>query len=249
MAQDAELSRNDAWRDGAALTFATLFPPVMAWLYFVALQRPGQAGGAAIAAYLVGKSVQFLFPLVYAALWQRERLRWQRPAITGLALGLGFGLLVAAGMFALYFGWLRTSPWMAQTPGQIWARLERFHVASRVGYLGLALGYCLGHSFLEEYYWRWFVFAGLRRYLPLAAAVALSALGFTLHHAVVLGAYFPGRFMTMALPLSICVGVGGAVWALIYARGGSLLAPWLSHLLVDAAIMVLGYDLLADYWR
>lgn len=248
MTDTADQTRTTAWRDAAVLAFATLFPPLMAWLYFVALQGPGHAGGAAIAAYVVGKSVQFLLPVFWAALWHRERLGLRRPSAAGLALGVGFGLLVAAAMFALYFGLLRASPWLAQTPAQIWERLERFHLATLAGFLVLAVSYSVVHSFLEEYYWRWFVFAGLRRHLPLVVAVALSALGFTLHHVVVLGAYFPGRFWTMALPLSACVGAGGVVWALIYARGGSLLSPWLSHLLVDAAIMAIGYDLLADYW-
>ena len=42
---------------------------------------------------------------------------------------------------------------------------------------------------------------------------------------------------------SVCVAVGGAMWAWLYERTGSLLGPWLSHLLVDAAIFAIGYDL------
>jgi membrane protease YdiL (CAAX protease family) len=45
--------------------------------------------------------------------------------------------------------------------------------------------------------------------------------------------------------LSLGVAVGGAVWARLYDRSGSLLGPWLSHLLVDAAIFFVGYELLA----
>jgi hypothetical protein len=32
----------------------------------------------------------------------------------------------------------------------------------------------------------------------------------------------------------------------LYRRSGSLYGPWLSHLLVDAAIFWIGYDLVAD---
>ena len=60
---------------------------------------------------------------------------------------------------------------------------------------------------------------------------------------IVLGVFFPGRFWTAAAPLSLCVAVGGAAWAAVYQRSGSLLGPWLSHLIVDAAIMAVGYDL------
>ena len=35
---------------------------------------------------------------------------------------------------------------------------------------------------------------------------------------------------------------GDVAW--LYERGGSVWSPWLSHLLVDAAIFVIGWDLL-----
>ena len=47
-----------------------------------------------------------------------------------------------------------------------------------------------------------------------------------------------------AAPLSLGVAVGGAVWSWAYRRSGSLLGPWLSHILVDTGIMLIGYDLL-----
>ena len=38
--------------------------------------------------------------------------------------------------------------------------------------------------------------------------------------------------------------VGGAVWAWIYERTKTLYAPWLSHLVVDAGIFLLGDEIL-----
>jgi hypothetical protein len=35
------------------------------------------------------------------------------------------------------------------------------------------------------------------------------------------------------------------LWAAVYERTGCLYGPWISHLLVDAGIMWIGYDL----WR
>jgi hypothetical protein len=35
----------------------------------------------------------------------------------------------------------------------------------------------------------------------------------------------------------------------LYDRSGALYAPWLSHCLIDAAIMGLGYLMLAPFWR
>jgi membrane protease YdiL (CAAX protease family) len=236
-------------RDLAALAFALLFPLLMAWLYFVVLPGQGQRDNpAVIAAYSAGKLVQLLFPVLYVAWVARDQLRPAWPTTRGLGLGVGFAALVAAALFGLYFGWLADSPLLADTPGRIYARLREFGRATPGGFLLAALFLCVLHALFEEYYWRWFAFGWLKRYLPLAGAIAVSAVGFTLHHVVVLGVFFPGRFWTLALPLSGCVGLGGAFWAWLYHHSGSLWAAWLSHALVDAAIMVVGYAMLRPYW-
>jgi hypothetical protein len=56
--------------------------------------------------------------------------------------------------------------------------------------------------------------------------------------------YLPGKVWTGVVPASLAVALGGAMWASIYERGGSLLAPWLSHTIIDAALFVIGWDLL-----
>ena len=101
------------------------------------------------------------------------------------------------------------------------------------------------HALLEEYYWRWFLFGGLRRFMPLPVAVAVSSLAFTAHHVILLASFFGGLTLPTVL-FSLCVAVGGAAWAWIYHRSGSLLGPWLSHALIDAGIFVVGFDIL---WR
>jgi membrane protease YdiL (CAAX protease family) len=236
-------------RDGAALAFALLFPLLMAWVYFVAVPAAAQQGNPIlVAAYGAGKLIQFLFPALYVGLFARSCLRPGRPTTRGLGLGVAFAVLVAVAMFVLYFVLLRASPLLADTPGQIDDKLRAFGRDTPAGFVQLALFLCIGHSLFEEYYWRWFVFGWLKRYLPLGGAIALSAVGFTLHHVVVLGVFFPGRFWTLALPLSLCVGAGGAFWAWLYHRSGSLAATWISHALVDAAIMAVGYVMLRPYW-
>ena len=120
--------------------------------------------------------------------------------------------------------------------------------AHPAAFVGMAIFYCVLHSLFEEYYWRWFVYGTMRRHIPVAAANVLSSVGFMLHHVVILGVFFPGRFWLLALPFSFGVAVGGAVWSWIYERTGSLYAAWLSHALIDAAIMIIGYDMVASYF-
>jgi membrane protease YdiL (CAAX protease family) len=231
-------------RDLAALAFAMTFPVLMAWIYFVVLAGGSEEVNPAVpAAYSVGKVVQFLFPAVYVWLTARDWLRPRAPTRDGLLLGLGFGLMVAACTFALYVVLRRHTAAFADTPALVEGMLQKFGMTSPGRYLAFAASFCIVHSLMEEYYWRWFVFGWLKRWTPLGVAIALSSLAFMAHHVVILSVYFPGRFWTAALPFSLCVAVGGAVWAWLYHRTQSLYAAWVSHLVIDAAIFAIGFDM------
>jgi membrane protease YdiL (CAAX protease family) len=97
------------------------------------------------------------------------------------------------------------------------------------------------HAAFEEYYWRWFVFGELRRAMPWVVALLLANLGFTLHLIIVIHIYVPS--WTMTLLCSLGVFVGGSVWGWIYQKSGSLVGPWVSHMLIDFVLMWIGYDL------
>jgi membrane protease YdiL (CAAX protease family) len=231
-------------RTALVLAFAMAYPTVIAWFYFVVLVREGGPNPLQQLTYAAGKAVQFLLPLVFVLASERRRPSFGRPRPGWLAVGLGFGVLVAGLMLGLYHGWLRGSPDLAQTPLRIRNKLAEFGAATPAGYALLAAFIVVIHSFLEEYYWRWFVFGRLRALTPAAVAVTLSSLAFMAHHVIVLGVYLPGRFLSRVVPFSLCIAVGGAVWAWIYGRAGSLYPSWVSHLLVDAAIFVIGWDVL-----
>jgi membrane protease YdiL (CAAX protease family) len=171
-------------------------------------------------------------------------LQLKRPHFDGLRPALIFGLAVAALMLGIYFGGLRGSSLLTKTPASLQHKLQEVGMDTPRRYALLALFIVAGHSLLEEYYWRWFVFGGLRQLLPLAPAMALSSLAFMAHHVVVLYVYLPGRFFEAVLPFSLAIAAGGGVWAWLYERSGTIWSPWLSHLLVDAGIFVIGWDLL-----
>ncbi len=226
------------------VALALTFPTVMAWAYFVALAGGGKANLAQQLAYAVGKVFQFSIPLLFFAFVVRRWPTYEAPTRRGVGLAVGFALLVAGAMFAAYFGWLRSSSLLAAAPERIRRKLQEVGLDTPLGYLALSVFLCVGHSFLEEYYWRWFVFGRLRTLLPFAPAVAIASLGFMAHHVIVLWGFFPGKVLAGVLPASLGIALGGAVWAWIYERGGSLLAPWLSHLLVDAGVFAIGWDLI-----
>ena len=108
-------------------------------------------------------------------------------------------------------------------------------------YVEFSIFLSLAHSFLEEYYWRWFVFGNLRSLISPKAAVLAGSLAFAAHHLVITAQFFP---IGPAVFFAICVAIGGMLWCLLYQRQGTLAGAWLSHIVVDAGLMGVGYWLL-----
>jgi len=235
-------SRSSASRrlDACAVLFALVLPTLITLVYLVLLAD--YPTGIGRAAYSVGKFVQFAFPLVWVLAVQRRRLGWQPPDRRGLPEGIGFGLFVLAAMLLLYHAWLGPAGLLDAAARQVRGVLSRFGMDTPIKFLALGAFISLLHSLLEEYYWRWFVFGELRRMVSLWPAVLISSLGFMAHHVLLLGKYFDGLSPATVVS-SLAVAVGGGVWAWIYHRSNSLYGPWLSHLCIDAAIFLVGYQM------
>ena len=119
-------------------------------------------------------------------------------------------------------------------------KADQMGVLSNFVFFGLFLS--LIHSFLEEYYWRWFVFDNLYRFLDSKGlAYVVAALGFAAHHIVVTTQFFDGA---MGWIFGLSVGVGGGIWSWLVRRHGSLIGAWISHVIVDLTLMSVGYWLI-----
>jgi membrane protease YdiL (CAAX protease family) len=232
-----------ASRDLAAVLVALVLPTAITWLYF--FEASTWSKESQLGVFSVVKTVQFALPIVWVWLVQKTRLSLRPPGARGIGIGLAFGAAVACAMFALYWGALRGSDLVTLATPAIRAKVTGTGLNSLAAYAAVGLFYSLIHSFLEEYYWRWFVYGQLRIWTSLFTANVVSSLGFMAHHVLVLGFYF-GFTSPATYLLASCIAVGGAVWAWLYQRSGSLLGPWLSHMLVDAAIFAIGYDLVRD---
>ena len=154
-----------------------------------------------------------------------------------------FGVVISIAMLILYYGWLKTSPLMASGPEMISAKVVDLGLTTPWKFLAFALFLSVLHSLLEEYYFRWFIFRRLQAFIPLWLAVVLSSLAFMGHHVIVLLTFFP-HSSALAWFFSLCIAVGGGIWAWMYHRSGSLRGVWLSHFLIDCAIMWLGFEMI-----
>lgn len=236
-----------------AVTFAIVFPTLVTWVYFVSLKD--QPASVQQTAYSVGKTIQFVFPIAWV--WFLDRQFFRQPATPtnlethyGLSrqmwLGLGFSDMVVALIFVVYFVFLQSTDLAENLIEQVRAKTIGTGIDTTLKFIGLGTFYAFCHSFLEEYYWRWFVFGYLRKYLSVSSSIVISSIGFMAHHVVLLSVFF-GWASPMTYLCSLAVGIGGVFWAWLYARTGSLRVAWISHLIVDAGIFALGYILIRPF--
>ncbi len=235
--------KNSTRTDLYAVVFALAFPSLATFVYFTLL-----ADAPLLTQYFVYSSLklaQFGFPLFWVLAIQKRRLEFHLPTSEGLVPGIAFGVAAMIGTWTLYQLVLLPSGLMEESRAPIAAKITGFGVATLASYIALATFYSVIHSFLEEYYWRWFVFAELSELTKLNPAILISSLGFMAHHVIVVGTFF-GFASPVGWLLSISVAIGGAVWAWMYHRWGSLYPIWIGHFFVDAAIFWVGYDLVGS---
>lgn len=226
--------------DPAVVGFGMILPSIAAWLYFVVYS--GHELMQTV--YSICKSVQFGLPVVWVIGCLGVRARPQRPHSRGMLAAIVFGLAAGAAGICFYLVALRTNPVFAPAFLIIQEKVRGMKAATPFRFVMLAAFISVIHSLLEEYYFRWFIFGRLRTLTNFPVALALSSLAFMAHHVIVVGAYFNWTNWPMSLFLCGCVAVGGAAWAWLYERAGSLYSPWVSHCIVDVAIMIVGYDML-----
>lgn len=229
-----------------AIIFAMTYPTLLTWIYFTALKD--SPGTWQQAAFGIGKLVQFGFPAFWVFVIQRQRFGLERPTTRGLGLAMALGLFEVVAGLALYFVYLKPAGVFDEPIQEMLAKLQGFGLGSQLGLIGLGVIYSLVHSWLEEYYWRWFV---MKQLLPEShspqlwpRALLISSFAFAAHHVLVLAGYFQWSSPWTYI-LSAIVAIGGGLFGWLYLHSKSLYAAWLAHAFADAVIFFIGYDLLA----
>ncbi len=225
------------------LAISLLLPTAVTWTYFVVCRESSPQ--VQQFAYGFGKLLQFLLPLVVVWLAVDRGFSFHWPKLKGLLHGVVFGLLVAVLMFGIYHFRMAEHPMLDGLRENVLDKVKGFGVNTPWKFFVMGLWYAIFHSLFEEYYWRWYVFPLCQRSFSLWASIAISSLGFMLHHVLVLGFYL-GWDNFFTYQVSLCIAVGGAFWAWLFQKTNSLYPAWLSHGIVDAGIFALGYLIVRD---
>lgn len=222
------------------LIAAMTLPTVASLAYFVWLEGTAWVTPA----YLGAKVLQFAGPVAALGALLAAAAGPSRPG-RSVALGLGTGIAGAAFTWLAYVSLFRGGDMATRATEAITVKLADFHLDTLWRYVLAALLISFLHSWLEEVYWRAFVYRWLQRLMASEWSLVLAALGFAAHHVVVIGVYVGDAPILVILLMSVPVVLGGILWSLLYRiTGNRLLAPWISHICLDLAIMAVGYDLI-----
>jgi membrane protease YdiL (CAAX protease family) len=198
-------------------------------------------GGLGRALYVAGKLWILALASFYPKRLERPDFFGQRPWPAQLGRRLMLGLAVGAAMGATIASAHALWGDALIDADRLRSVLERAGFGTPGRYIALALCVTLVNSILEEWVWRRFVYRRCADLVSAPAAVLLSALFFTLHHAIAFRVEFG---WSLALLGSLGVFTAGCVWSMLYASTRSLLPGWVSHVVADAVGLWIGWRIL-----
>jgi membrane protease YdiL (CAAX protease family) len=219
----------------AIASLALIIPAPTIGALFSFWIAPGAMG---LIVYGLCKTILYLTP----ALWSRfvDRQPWSvtPPRRGGWLTGIATGIVLGG---AVLIAWHLFGDWAIHVEA-LRRSLEQSGLSNARRFFGAAVWICLVNSLLEEYAFRWFITTRIE-VLTTRGAASLCALAFTMHHVIVLLAILP---VTTAWIAAAGVFCGGLTWSWLYRRCGSVWPGWLSHVLVDASIMWVGWQALRE---
>jgi len=223
----------------AGLVPAATIPFLAALAYFVVL-----SGGVwTKAIYAAAKAFTVLWPVAAVALIEGGQIRWPRHSwrkhLSAIPAGVASGMLIGGLILAAYM-WTPLGGHVQQFSETISSKVGQLGITEPAQYVAFGVFLAGVHSLIEEYFWRWYVFGRLVLVAPLGIAYPVAGLSFAAHHYVLLWVYFS---VPEALAFGTAVGVGGVLWCWMFARQGTLAGAWISHAIVDLAILYVGYGL------
>ena len=194
--------------------------------------RPGYAVKSAI------KVAMFMLVPLIASRMERSVLYLQllRPKKKGLlpaiALGVGIYAVILGGYFLVspFFDFSKIAGALTNNAG-----------VTKENFLYVSLYISFANSFLEEFFFRGFVFTNLKQFSGKKLAYIFSATAFSLYHvAMMIGWFSPALFLLVMIGLA----AGGMIFNWLNEKLDTIYCSWLTHMFANFAINTIGFILL-----
>lgn len=188
--------------------------------------------------FILTRILMLLIPLIWCFRVDKGRFIKPLPLRQQCLIGMILGTFMLGIILSAYG--LIGQKWI--DPTDVQSKAKQIGFDDPIIYLSSAFYFTVINSLLEEYIWRWFVCRQCEVMFPKNVALYFAALCFTLHHIIALIAY-TGNWFVVGIG-TFGVFTAGAVWAWCYLTYRSLWACYISHLLADLAIALVGWHLL-----
>ncbi|MEP0910891.1 CPBP family intramembrane metalloprotease [Leptolyngbya sp. GB1-A1] len=188
--------------------------------------------------FILTRVLMLATPLIWFFRVDKGKLVVSLPSKQQYLIGMILGTLMFGIILSAY--WLVGQEWI--NPTDVQSKAEQIGLARPIIYLFSAFYFTVINSLFEEYIWRWFVCRQCEVMFPKNKAFYFAALCFTLHHVIALIAYTGNWLVTVVGAFGVFTA--GVVWAWCYLTYGSLWSCYISHLLADLAIALIGWHLL-----
>ena len=194
--------------------------------------RPGYAVKSAIKIALF-----MLVPLIATGIDKNILyLPLLRPKKKGLLLAIALGVGIYAVILGGYF---LVSPFFDFS--KITGALTENAGVMKENFLLVSLYISFANSFLEEFFFRGFVFTNMKEHAGRKPAYIISAAAFSLYHvAMMVGWFSPALFFLVMAGLF----VGGMIFNWLNERLDTIYCSWLTHMFANFAINTIGFMLL-----
>jgi uncharacterized protein len=199
------------------------------------LIAPGKVGNSI---FTVMKVWGIVLPLLWTIKTNPDVLRLPKFKWQEIKVGLGLGILMFS---AIALSYLVIGQQIIDLT-EIRAKAKEVGLVNPYFYLAGCFYWSFINSLIEECTWRGFVVYQCKILLPRAIAIILAALFFTTHHSIALYGYTHNWIVVLIG--SIGVFLAGIIWAWCFSRYQSILPGYISHILADIAIAIIGWQLL-----
>ena len=194
-----------------------------------------------MASYLnktITKIIMFtIIPIIYIIKIKKvtikEGLKIKRLSLKTIYLGiiLGIGVVFVIGLSYYMFRNLIDI-------NSIVYELETKSKVTKENYIIVATYFCIGNSFLEEFFFRGYIFLNLYEEGHKKLAYNFSAILFALYHIAIFRTWFSIYIVLLCLS---GLYIGAIIFNYVDTKSNNFLNSWIIHILADMMIAYIGY--------
>ena len=163
----------------------------------------------------------------------QEGLKIKRLSLKTIYLGitLGIGVVFVIGLSYYIFRNLIDI-------NSIVYELETKSKVTQENYIMVATYFCIGNSFLEEFFFRGYIFLNLYEVGHKKFAYNFSAILFALYHIAIFRTWFSVGILLLCL---LGLYIGAIIFNYVDTKSNNFLNSWIIHILADIMIASIGY--------